>query len=274
MSSHLRSLALMHPSVTAFVIREDRQKRIQEMFGFPQEFVGHLRSLFDRHLFLVSKMLYLWMKGSTAHHVGLERDLSTWRPNKDQAIKSMLELLGEDPDKTSEEDFLKLLDDRKFETLLNSLPRDGGGEAGIGKLSVASEEFFKKVKKERIRNNPDHEKVILRRDDGSYWLDLGRWRCDDEASEMKHCGIAQTEDATLLSFRDRKNRSLITVEYNKEHKLFVQALGRMNNDLDDAQKKDLQGALSVHGRSEPCELDLRRHEEDRPCRGFVSTGSC
>lgn len=70
--------------------------------------------------------------------------------------------------------------------------------------------------------------VIMKFDDGYYWIDLETTTCEDEAEAMGHCGNTNA-GTTILSLRDKKKRPHVTIAYNENEDKFTQIKGKGNN---------------------------------------------
>jgi hypothetical protein len=70
------------------------------------------------------------------------------------------------------------------------------------------------------------EELLHKYKDGMYWVNLNTDECSREGKRMGHCGT--TNKDTLLSLRDKKGESKVTISISKTYKTIGQIKGRSN----------------------------------------------
>jgi hypothetical protein len=88
------------------------------------------------------------------------------------------------------------------------------------------------------------EKVIVKFDDGYYWLNLNRNYCKSEADAMGHCGRT---NGNLFSLRDRLGRPHITAGIDNNDKICYQIFGKGNSTPDEKYHKKILTLLGDLG---------------------------
>jgi hypothetical protein len=68
--------------------------------------------------------------------------------------------------------------------------------------------------------------IIIKYDNGYYWIDLKTEECDREAERMGHCGRAF--GSTMISLRDKKTQPHVTIDYDESEKTIKQIKGKQN----------------------------------------------